>query len=87
MIYSLDVRTFQDSNDDGIGDLQGVTSRIDYLSRLGINTLWLSPIHPRRPHDGWLMAHLLEPFGGGEPNPFEQCRSGHASLPVSPGRP
>ncbi|MGI5239784.1 alpha-amylase family protein [Dactylosporangium sp. CA-139066] len=52
VMYSLDVRAFQDSNDDGIGDLQGVISRIDYLSRLGINTLWLSPIHPSPWRDG-----------------------------------
>src|SRR3954451_18020219 len=52
VIYSLDVRTFQDSNDDGIGDFQGLISRIDYLSRLGVTTLWLNPIHPSPGHDG-----------------------------------
>jgi maltose alpha-D-glucosyltransferase / alpha-amylase len=52
VIYSLDVRAFQDSNDDGVGDLRGVISRIDYLSRLGINTLWLGPLHPSPWLDG-----------------------------------
>ena len=52
VIYSLDVRAFQDSNGDGIGDLQGLISRIDYLGRLGVSTLWLSPIHPSPWRDG-----------------------------------
>jgi maltose alpha-D-glucosyltransferase/alpha-amylase len=46
VIYCLDVETFQDSNGDGIGDFQGLISRLDYLTRLGINCVWLSPIHP-----------------------------------------
>ncbi len=46
VIYCLDVETFQDSNADGFGDLQGMISRLDYLARLGISTLWLNPIHP-----------------------------------------
>jgi maltose alpha-D-glucosyltransferase/alpha-amylase len=46
IIYSLDVDTFQDSNDDGVGDLPGLVSRLDYLSRLGITCLWLNPVHP-----------------------------------------
>jgi maltose alpha-D-glucosyltransferase / alpha-amylase len=46
VIYCLDVETFQDSNGDGVGDLRGLTSRLDYLARLGVTTLWLNPIHP-----------------------------------------
>jgi maltose alpha-D-glucosyltransferase / alpha-amylase len=46
VVYCLDVETFQDSNGDGVGDLRGLTSRLDYLARLGISTLWLNPIHP-----------------------------------------
>jgi maltose alpha-D-glucosyltransferase/alpha-amylase len=46
VIYCLDVETFQDSNDDGVGDLQGLISRLDYLARLGVTCLWLNPIHP-----------------------------------------
>jgi len=46
VIYNLAVDAFQDSDDDGIGDLQGLIGRLDYLSRLGVTCLWLSPIHP-----------------------------------------
>lgn len=37
-------RSFQDSNGDGIGDLKGITSRLDYLADLGVDVLWLSPV-------------------------------------------
>ena len=46
VIYCVDVETFQDSNGDGWGDLPGLISRLDYLSRLGVTCLWLNPIHP-----------------------------------------
>jgi maltose alpha-D-glucosyltransferase/alpha-amylase len=39
-------RTFQDSNGDGIGDLRGLTSRLDYIASLGVTCLWLLPFHP-----------------------------------------
>lgn len=46
VIYCLEVASFQDSNGDGIGDLRGLISRLDYLARLGVTCLWLNPIHP-----------------------------------------
>jgi maltose alpha-D-glucosyltransferase/alpha-amylase len=46
VIYEVHVRAFADSNDDGIGDFQGLTSRLDYLSRLGVDTIWLLPFYP-----------------------------------------
>ncbi|GAA6527645.1 alpha-amylase family protein [Intrasporangium sp. DVR] len=52
VIYSLDVRLFQDSNGDGVGDFAGLTSRLDHLSRLGVSILWLNPIHPSPFRDG-----------------------------------
>jgi alpha-amylase len=44
--YSVFVRSFCDSNGDGIGDLRGLTSKLDYLRDLGIQGLWLLPVHP-----------------------------------------
>jgi glycosidase len=44
--YEIDLRSFQDSNGDGIGDLRGLVSRLDDLHALGVDLLWLMPIHP-----------------------------------------
>ena len=44
VIYQIYPRSFQDSNNDGIGDLKGIISRLDYLQWLGIDAIWLSPI-------------------------------------------
>ncbi|PAK52039.1 alpha-glucosidase [Paenibacillus sp. 7541] len=43
--YQIYPRSFQDSNGDGIGDLRGITERLDYLQYLGIDLLWLSPVY------------------------------------------
>lgn len=44
VVYQIYPRSFADSNSDGIGDLQGIRQRLDHLSRLGIEVLWLSPV-------------------------------------------
>ena len=46
VIYQIYPRSFQDSNGDGIGDLAGITSRLDYLRWLGVDAIWLSPVNP-----------------------------------------
>ena len=46
IIYQVYPRSFQDSNADGIGDLPGLVARLDYLAWLGVDAVWLSPIHP-----------------------------------------
>jgi alpha-glucosidase len=46
VIYQVYPRSFQDSDGDGVGDLRGVASRLDHLSELGVDGLWLSPIYP-----------------------------------------
>lgn len=46
VVYEIYPRSFQDSNGDGVGDLNGITSRLDYLHGLGIDMIWLSPIYP-----------------------------------------
>ena len=46
VLYEIYPRSFQDSNGDGIGDLNGITSRLDYLKQLGVDAIWLTPIYP-----------------------------------------
>lgn len=46
IIYQIYPMSFCDSNGDGIGDLPGIISRLDYLQRLGVGALWLSPVNP-----------------------------------------
>lgn len=46
VVYEIYPRSFQDSNGDGIGDLNGVTSRLDYLRDLGVDAIWLTPSYP-----------------------------------------
>ena len=46
VVYQIYPRSFADSNGDGIGDLPGILDRLDYLSALGVDVLWLSPVYP-----------------------------------------
>ncbi|MGN6431102.1 MAG: alpha-amylase family glycosyl hydrolase [Gaiellaceae bacterium] len=46
VVYQIYPRSFQDSNGDGVGDLRGITERLDYLAWLGVDAFWLSPIYP-----------------------------------------
>jgi alpha-glucosidase len=46
VIYEIYPRSFQDSNGDGIGDLNGITQRLDYLQKLGVDAIWLTPCYP-----------------------------------------
>lgn len=50
VVYQIYPRSFQDSNGDGIGDIPGIISRLDYLRELGIDAIWLSPVY-RSPQD------------------------------------
>src|SRR4026209_1298183 len=45
IIYQIYPRSFQDSNNDGIGDLRGIARRLDYLAGLGVDAIWISPIY------------------------------------------
>ncbi len=46
LIYQLHVRSFADSDDDGVGDFQGLTEKLDYLQDLGVTAIWLLPFYP-----------------------------------------
>lgn len=46
VIYQIYPRSFQDTNNDGVGDIQGIIRRLDYCAALGVDILWLSPIYP-----------------------------------------
>ncbi len=52
LIYEIPIRAFCDSNGDGIGDLAGVTSKLDYLADLGVTAIWLLPFYPSPMRDG-----------------------------------
>jgi oligo-1,6-glucosidase len=50
VVYQIYPRSFMDSNGDGIGDLRGITSKLDYLKELGVDVIWLSPVY-KSPND------------------------------------
>ncbi|MEI2356622.1 glycoside hydrolase family 13 protein [Mesobacillus zeae] len=50
VVYQIYPRSFMDSNGDGIGDLRGITSKLDYLKKLGVDVIWLSPVY-KSPND------------------------------------
>lgn len=50
VVYQIYPRSFKDSNGDGIGDLQGIISKLDYLKELGVDVIWLSPVY-KSPND------------------------------------
>jgi trehalose synthase len=67
IIYQLHVKAFADSNNDGIGDLVGLTEKLDYLQELGVTALWLLPFYPSPGRDdGYDIAdyrHINPDFG------------------------
>ena len=67
VIYQIYPRSFCDSNGDGIGDLPGITGKLDYIKELGVNVIWLSPVY-RSPNDdnGYDISDyqaIMEEFG------------------------
>src|SRR6185295_19439675 len=67
VIYEVHVRTFYDSNGDGIGDFPGLTQKLDYIQDLGVNTIWLLPFYPSpMKDDGYDIAdyHNVHPQYG-----------------------
>ena len=67
IVYQIYPRSFQDSNGDGIGDIRGIISRLDYIKSLGVDIIWLCPVY-RSPNDdnGYDIAdyrNIMEEFG------------------------
>ncbi len=57
VIYQLHVKSYFDSNNDGVGDFAGLISKLDYIADLGVNTIWLLPFYPSpRLDDGYDIA-------------------------------
>lgn len=52
VVYQIYVKSFCDSDGDGVGDLPGITGKLDYLARLGVDYLWLTPFYPSPQRDG-----------------------------------
>ena len=50
VVYQIYPRSFSDSDGDGVGDLRGITQRLDYLKQLGVGVVWLSPVY-KSPND------------------------------------
>lgn len=60
IIYQVHVKSFFDSNDDGIGDFPGLISKLDYIAQLGVDTVWLLPFYPSpRRDDGYDIAEYM----------------------------
>ena len=67
VVYQIYPRSFYDSNGDGIGDLNGITEKLDYLKELGVDVIWLSPVY-QSPNDdnGYDISDyqaIMEEFG------------------------
>lgn len=80
IIYHIYVRSFYDSNGDGIGDLNGVTQKLDYLHDLGINAIWLSPINCSPMHDfGYDVSdyYEIDPIFGTKEDFFNLIKEAH----------
>ena len=72
VVYQVYIRSFCDSNGDGQGDFAGLISKLDYIASLGVDAIWLSPIHPSPDRD-W----------GYDVSDYEKCPSPLGSLRIS----
>ena len=75
IFYSLDVESFYDSNNDGIGDFKGLNSKLDYLADLGVNCIWLLPFFPSPNRDNgyYVMDYYDIDKRLGTPEDFTHC--------------
>jgi maltose alpha-D-glucosyltransferase/alpha-amylase len=81
VIYQLHVKSFFDANNDGVGDFAGLIEKLDYISQLGVNTIWLLPFYPSpRRDDGYDIADYRGVHGdyGALPDVRKFIRAAHA---------
>jgi len=64
VFYNLDVKTYLDTDDDGVGDLRGLAQRLDHLAELGVTCLWLAPFYPSPQRDN---GYDIEDYYGVDP--------------------
>ena len=65
IIYQLHIKAYQDSSGDGIGDLAGLTRRLDYIASLGVTAVWLLPFYPSPMRDdGYDIADYTNVLAG-----------------------
>ena len=78
--YQLLVYTFADSNGDKIGDFKGIQNKLDYLDDLGVNAIWLSPIHPSDSYHGYDITdyNAVNPVFGTETDLQNLINAAHA---------
>ena len=82
IVYEIYPRSFQDSNEDGVGDLQGIRQRLDYLTWLGVDAIWIAPIHPSPMADfGYDVSDYcgVDPLFGSLSDFDDLLRDAHAS--------
>lgn len=80
VVYHLYVRSFYDSNNDGVGDIRGVIQKLDYLKELGVDAIWLSPIFKSPQNDfGYDIEayRTIEPDFGSEEDFIELLQTAH----------
>ncbi len=79
-LYQIFVRSFYDSNGDGIGDLQGIIAKLDYLRDLGIGAIWLTPIFASPSYHGYdtIDYYKIQPEFGTEADLRELVKQAHA---------
>ncbi len=65
VFYQIFPLSFQDSDEDGRGDLKGIISRLDYIEKLGVTAVWLTPFHPRS--QGFYHGYAVNDYYGVEP--------------------
>ena len=79
-IYQIYPRSFQDSNGDGIGDLCGITARLDHVARLGVDAIWISPFFTSPMMDfGYDVADYCKV----DPKPLSKVKNRHAVTAAS----